>query len=81
MYMSPCGRHNDRLCVQNRVGIKNTLKNEYVPQNKNLYLAVFAVQNGEYFAVDHPPTSSAEAEGRVELYICSPSGPSWPVVG
>ena len=31
--------------------------------------------------VDHPPTSSAEVEGRVELYICSPSGPSWPVRG
>jgi len=31
--------------------------------------------------VDHPPPSSAEVEGRVELYICSPSGPSWPVVG
>ena len=31
--------------------------------------------------VDHPPPYSAEVEGRVELYICSPSGPSWPVVG
>ena len=31
--------------------------------------------------VDHPPPSSAEVEGRVELYICSPSGPSWPVLG
>ena len=30
---------------------------------------------------DHPPPSSAEVEGRVELYICSPSGPSWPVIG
>ena len=27
---------------------------------------------------DHPPPSSAEVEGRVELYI---SGPSWPVLG
>ena len=27
--------------------------------------------------VDHPPQSRAEFEGRVELYICSPSGPSW----
>ena len=31
--------------------------------------------------VDHPPPSSAKVEGRVELYICSPSGPSWPVLG
>ena len=31
--------------------------------------------------VDHPPPSSAEVEGRAELYICSPSGPSWPVIG
>ena len=30
---------------------------------------------------DHPPTSSAEVEGRVELYICSPFGSSWPVLG
>ena len=31
--------------------------------------------------VDHPPPSSAEVEGRVELYIFSLSGPSWPVLG
>ena len=31
--------------------------------------------------VDHPPPSSDEVEERVELYISSPSGPSWPVVG
>ena len=30
--------------------------------------------------IGHPPPSSAEVEGRVELYLCSPSGPSWPVV-
>ena len=30
---------------------------------------------------DHPPPSSAEVKGRVELYIYSPSGPSWPVLG
>jgi len=30
---------------------------------------------------DHPPTSSAEFEGRVELYVFSLSGPSWPVLG
>ena len=31
--------------------------------------------------VDHPPPSSAEVEGRVELYICSPSGLSSSVLG
>ena len=27
-----------------------------------------------------PTTSSPEVKGRVELYICSPSAPSWPVL-
>ena len=31
--------------------------------------------------IDHSPPFSDEVEGRVELYVCSPSGPSWPVVG
>ena len=31
--------------------------------------------------VDHPRPSSAEVEVRVDLYICTPSGPSLPVVG
>ena len=31
--------------------------------------------------VGHPPTSSAEVKGRVELYLYSPCGPSWPVIG
>jgi len=30
---------------------------------------------------DHPPPSSAEVKGRVELYLYSTSGPSWPVIG
>ena len=31
--------------------------------------------------VDHPPPSSAAIKEREELYLCSPSGPSWPVLG
>jgi len=31
--------------------------------------------------VDHPPTSSTEVKERVELYLYSPSEPSWPVLG
>ena len=30
--------------------------------------------------VDHPPPSSAEVKQRVELYLYSPSGLSWPVL-
>jgi hypothetical protein len=30
--------------------------------------------------VDHPPPSSAEVKERVQLYLYSPSGPSWPVI-
>jgi hypothetical protein len=30
---------------------------------------------------DHPPPSSARVKERVELYLYSPSGPSWPVLG
>jgi hypothetical protein len=31
--------------------------------------------------VDHPPPSIAEVKERVELYLYSHSGPSWPVLG
>ena len=31
--------------------------------------------------IDHPPPSRAEVKERVELYLYSPSGPSWPAVG
>jgi hypothetical protein len=31
--------------------------------------------------VNHPPPTSAEVKDRVELYVYSPSGPSWPVPG
>jgi len=31
--------------------------------------------------VDHPPLSSDEVKERVEIYLYSTSGPSWPVIG
>ena len=30
---------------------------------------------------DHPPPSKRRGHERVELYLYSPSGPSWPVMG
>jgi len=31
--------------------------------------------------VDHPPLTSAEVKERVELYLYSPAGALWPVIG
>jgi len=31
--------------------------------------------------VDHPPQSSAEVKERAVVYLYSPSGPSWPILG
>jgi len=31
-------------------------------------------------SIDHPPLSSAKVKERVELYLFSSSGPSWPVL-
>jgi len=36
---------------------------------------------GPGHGVDHPPSSSTKVKERVELYLYSPSGPSWPVLG
>ena len=40
----------------------------------------FAEVNRPGRGVDHPPLSSAEVKERVELYLYSPSGLSWPVM-
>ena len=50
--------------------------------------ASYTIDTGSYQGVkwpgsdvDHTPPSSAEDKERVELYLYSPSGPSWPVLG
>ena len=34
-----------------------------------------------WHGIDHPPPSSAEIKESIVLYLHSPSGPSWPVLG
>jgi len=50
--------------------------------------AFYTVDTGSFLGVEwlghgvyHPPPSSAEVKERVELYICSPSRPSWLLLG
>jgi len=50
--------------------------------------ASYKMSNGSFPGVkfpgrgfDHPPTSGAVVKERAELYLYSPSGPSWPIVG
>jgi len=41
------------------------------------FLGVKQLRSG----VDHPPPSSTKVKERVQLYLYSPFGPSWPVLG
>ena len=51
------------------------------PTSYTMRTGVFSEVKWRERDVDHPPPSSAEVEGREELYIYAPSGLSWPVVG
>ena len=53
-----------------------------------LLLLLFTVGTGSFPGVkrpgngaDHPPLSKRRGHERVELYLYSPSGPQWPVIG
>jgi len=47
----------------------------------NVYRVSFQGVKRPRRGVDHPSASSAEVKDRVELYLYSPSGLSWPVLG
>ena len=52
-----------------------------VKHSSNLYNSLFPGLKRPGCEVDHPSPSSAEVNERVQLYLYSPSGPSWPVLG
>ena len=69
---NPAGGEVFRTCAERLWGPPSLLYNGY---------GVFPGVNRPRRGVDHPPPSSAEVKERVDLYIYSLSGPSWPVVG
>jgi hypothetical protein len=73
------GRSGDRMPVQARFS---------APVQTGAHPASCTVGTGSFpgvkrpgRGVDHQLPSSAEVKERVELYLYSPSGPSWPVTG
>ena len=59
-----------------------------VQTNPGAHPASYRMGTGSFLGVkrpghgnDYPPPSSDEVKERVELYLYSPSGPSWPVRG
>jgi hypothetical protein len=70
--INPGGGEIFRICPDRPWGPPSLLYNGYrvIPGGK-------APGRG----ADHPPPTSAEVKEKVELYLYSPSGPSWPVLG
>jgi hypothetical protein len=76
-YYKRAGRSGDRILV----GLKFTAPVQTGPRTHPAFFTMgtesFPEVKRPRLGFDHPPPSSAEDEGRVELYICSHSGPSW----
>ena len=51
------------------------------PPSPTIGTRSFLGVNWKSRSVNHPPTPSAEVKEKVVLYLYSPSGPSWPVLG
>jgi hypothetical protein len=75
------GRSGDRIPVGARFSTPVQTGPGAHPASRTMGTGSFLAEKRPGRGVDHPPLSSAEVERRVELYICSPSGPSWCVLG
>ena len=75
------GRSGDRIPVKVRFSVS-------VQTSPGAPTASYTMDTGSFSGVkrpergvDHTSLSSAEVKERVELYLYSPSGPSWHVIG
>ena len=74
------GRSGDRISVAAKFFSPVQTGPGAHPASCIMGIASFPWVNRAGRSVDHPP-SIAEVKGRVELYLYSRSGSSWPVVG
>ena len=75
------GRSGDRIPVGARVSAPVLTGPGAHPVSYTMGTGSFPGVKRPGRGADHPLPSSAEVEGRVELYIYSLSGSSWPVLG
>jgi hypothetical protein len=75
------GRSGDRIPVGARFSAPVQIGPGTYPASCTVGTVSFSGLKWPGLGVDHPSTSTAEVIERVELYLYSPSGPSWPVVG
>jgi len=75
------GRSGDRIPVWARFSAPVQTGRGVHPASCVMDTGSFPAVKRPGHGVDHPPQSSAEVKERVELYLYSTSGPSWPVIG
>jgi len=75
------GRSGDRILVGARFSAPVQIGPGAHPASNTMSTEFFPGVKRPAPGVDHPPPSSAEVKERVELYLYSPSGPPWPVLG
>ena len=75
------GRSGDRIPMGARFSTPLQTGSEFHPASYTMGTGSFPGLKQPGRGVDHPPQSSAKVKERVELYLYSPSRPSWPVLG
>jgi hypothetical protein len=75
------GRSRDRIPVGARFSSPVQTGSEAHPASYIMGTGSFPGVKRPGYGVGHPFPSSAEVKERVELYLYSPTGPSWPVRG
>ena len=75
------GRSGDRIPVGARFSVPVQTGPGTHPASCTMGTGSFQGVKRQGTGVDHPPLSSAEVKKTVGLYLYSPSGPLWPVLG
>jgi hypothetical protein len=75
------GRSADRIPVVARFSALVQTDPGAHPASCTMGTVSFPGVKGQRLGVDHPPQSTAEVKEGLELYLYSPCGPSWPVLG